>query len=658
MTGRVTKWFRRSSLWQSTAAPTMPRDGATMATIDGAGTVIRATGDAVTTGPPTLYAARQEEFARERDGLTVRWNRVANLRLLAFILAVACAIWAIRAALPLVGVLAALLLVVFLVLVRHHAQLGVARRQAEELRAINEEAGWRLRRDWARLPLRSARRAAAHHLFASDLDLFGPASLSHLLYPGGTRPGEAALHDWLLTPADPPTILARQGAVAELAPRIDLRDRLQMVGRVATGASSDPEPFLRWAEGEPWLIRRPALVWAARLFPVAFWVALILWLTGIVTFPFYTFFFFANVLLAFSLNGQVSARLVALMGQEGAFRHYAASFGVLDGADFPDPTLARLEVDLSADGLSAYRQMGRLERLCRLIIPPSALSNAIMQSLFLWNVQVLVALEGWQVAAGGRARRWLGALGEVEALAALGGLAHAQPEWTFPVVAAGEPVITATALGHPLLADGARVSNDLVVGPAGSFVLVTGSNMSGKSTLLRSLGLNEVLAGAGGPVCAGALRTPSVALWTSMRIQDSLAQGVSYYMAELQRLKAIVDAAGALRGDKDRTMLYLLDEILQGTNTAERQIAARRIISHLVGQGALGVVSTHDLALADAPEIATTARPIYFTEEFAVGPDGPTMRFDYQARPGIATSTNALTLMQIVGLNLEPTGER
>ena len=628
-----------------------------MATIEGAGTVIRATGDAVTAGPLAIYAAREADFARERDALTVRWNRVANLRLLAFILAVACAIWAVRAALPLLAVPAALLLIAFLVLVRHHAQLGAARRQAEELRAINEEAGWRLRRDWARLPLRSARRATARHPFASDLDLFGPASLSHLLYPGGTQPGEAALHDWLLNPADPPTILARQGAVAELAPRIDLRDRLQMVGRVAAGASPDPAPFLRWAEGGPWLIRRPALVWAARLFPVAFWLALLLWLTGIVTFPFYTLFFFANVLLAFSINGQVSGRLVALMGQEGAFRHYAASFGVLDGAGFSDPTLARLEADLSADGLTAYRQMGRLERLCRLIIPPSALSNAIMQSLFLWNVHVLAALEGWQGAVGGRARRWLGALGEVEALAALGGLTHAQPEWTFPVVSTGETTIAATALGHPLLADGARVSNDLVVGPAGSFVLVTGSNMSGKSTLLRSLGLNEVLAGAGGPVCAGTFRTPPVALWTSMRIQDSLAEGISYFMAELQRLKVIVDAAGTLRGDRERTMLYLLDEILQGTNTAERQIAARRIIVHLVQQGALGAVSTHDLDLADAPEIAATARPIYFTEEFTVGPAGPTMRFDYRARPGIATSTNALTLMQIVGLRLEPTDE-
>lgn len=630
------------------------RDGALMTTTEReqTGMVVHVTGATVAAGPATLYGARQEHFTRERDTLTARWNRVANLRLLAFVAALACAISAARTGiLPLAG-LATLLLIAFFFLVRYHTRLGAARRAAEELRAINEEAGWRLRRDWARLPLRGTWRAATDHPYAGDLDLFGQASLFHLLYAGGTPFGERTLRDWLLYPAAPPAISTRHGAVAELTPLIDLRDRLQLTARIAEGTAPNPEPFLRWAEGEPWLIRRPILVWAARLGPSIFWATLILWLAGLVGFPFYMLFFFANILLAFALNGQVGSRLVALMGQEGAFRHYAGSFAVLDGARFAAPALTQLEAELGANGISAYAQMRRLERLCRLIIPPSALSNAIMQALFLWNVQVLAALEGWQVAAGGHARRWLTALGEVEALSALGGLAHAQPGWAFPEVEPSAETITATALGHPLLADGVRISNDLRVGPAGSFVLVTGSNMSGKSTLLRSLGLNEVLAGAGGPVCALALRTPPVALWTSMRIQDSLAQGISYYMAELQRLKAIVDAALALRNDSARTMLYLLDEILQGTNTAERQIAARRIIGHLVRQGALGAVSTHDLALADTPEIAAAAHPIYFTEEFTTGPNGPTMHFDYRARPGIATSTNALTLMQIVGIDL------
>jgi DNA mismatch repair ATPase MutS len=202
-----------------------------------------------------------------------------------------------------------------------------------------------------------------------------------------------------------------------------------------------------------------------------------------------------------------------------------------------------------------------------------------------------------------------------------------------------------------------RVVNDVVVGPPGTFLLVTGSNMSGKSTLLRAIGVNVVLAGAGGPVCAGGLRLPPVALWTSVRVQDSLERGVSYFMAELQRLKLVVDAARLQheRGGTQRvpSLLYLLDEILQGTNTVERQIAARRIIAFLVASGAIGAVSTHDLALADAPELSAGTRPVHFTDTVGDGAGRPVMSFDYRLRPGVATTTNALRLMELVGLDLD-----
>jgi len=182
---------------------------------------------------------------------------------------------------------------------------------------------------------------------------------------------------------------------------------------------------------------------------------------------------------------------------------------------------------------------------------------------------------------------------------------------------------------------------------------VTGSNMSGKSTLLRAIGVNAVLAGAGGPVCAGGLRLPPVALWTSVRVQDSLERGVSFFMAELQRLKLVVDAARLRRELGGPRVLYLLDEILQGTNTVERQIAARRIIAFLVATGAIGAVSTHDLALADAPELAASVRPVHFTDTVGDGLSRPLMSFDYRLRPGVATTTNALRLMELVGLDLD-----
>ena len=246
----------------------------------------------------------------------------------------------------------------------------------------------------------------------------------------------------------------------------------------------------------------------------------------------------------------------------------------------------------------------------------------------------------------------------MEALGALATLAHDQPDWVFAEVVAPDgvdgsadgTVLDAAALGHPLIPDEKRVANDVRVGPPGTFLLVTGSNMSGKSTLLRALGLNVVLAQAGAPVCAARLRMPRLDVHTSIRVQDSLARGVSYFMAELERLKQIVDAAHRVRDEGSATLLFLLDEILHGTNTAERRIAATRVIRHLVDTGAIGAATTHDLELAEEPALAGAARLVHFSETFNDVDGASTLHFDYRLRDGLATSTNALALMKIVGL--------
>lgn len=600
--------------------------------------------------PDAIYAARRARFGREGSDLEARWNRVANLRLLAFLAAAVCVGWGIRTRSPWLFVAGAPMLVAFLALVRHHVVLGQARRRALELVMISDEAGARRRRDWRALPLRSTFRAPADHPYAGDLDIFGQASLFHLLYPGGTALGEGTLRDWLLSAAPAPVAAERQRAVAEVAGRIDLRDDLIASGRLAGGSGGDPADFLRWAEGEPWLRRRGALLWAARVLPPLFWLALALWLTGIVTVPLYLLCLLAIEIVWRVVGRRTMTLLATVDAHQSALQHFAASFAVLDGLSFDAPSLARLQADLTVEGVSAYRQMRRLARLAQFVIPPSAGSHGLLQRLCLWDVHALAALERWQHDVGGRTRRWLTALGEIEALAALGGLAHAEPAWIMPTTDDSLAAVEATAMAHPLLADEVRVANDVIVGPPGRFLLVTGSNMSGKSTLLRAIGTNLVLAGAGGPVCAAAFLQPPVALWTSMRIQDSLEQGVSYYLAELRRLKAIVDAA-RVPGAGPR-LCYLLDEMLQGTNTAERQVAARRIIAHLVRREAIGAVSTHDLSLADAAPLSKSAVPVHFTERFTTGPDGATMTFDYCLRPGIATSTNALKLMELIGLTL------
>jgi DNA mismatch repair ATPase MutS len=251
----------------------------------------------------------------------------------------------------------------------------------------------------------------------------------------------------------------------------------------------------------------------------------------------------------------------------------------------------------------------------------------------------------------------MAAAGELDALSAFAHVRQDNPNWCFPVHPAGDgaPIeLRAAALGHPLIPDDRRVANDVVVGPPGTVLLITGSNMSGKSTLLRAIGLNTVLAQAGAPACAAQMSMPAADLEASLRVQDSLEHGLSYFMAALARLKGILERA---RRGKDadhqhdgRVVLYLLDEILQGTNTAERAVAVRGVARHLLDAGAIGVMTTHDLGLAGEPPLDTAARLVHFTE---ILDEHGHMTFDYRLRPGLATSRNALRLMQLIGMNLE-----
>ena len=279
------------------------------------------------------------------------------------------------------------------------------------------------------------------------------------------------------------------------------------------------------------------------------------------------------------------------------------------------------------------------------------MGHAVLQILGLWDLHVLAALERWQADSGRHARDWLAALGDAEALSALATLAYDNPDWTLPELVDESARVEARSLGHPLLPASSRVNNDITVGPPGTFVLVTGSNMSGKSTLLRAVGTNVVLAQAGGPVCAASMRLTPVDLWTSIRIDDSLEAGVSLFMAELRRLKRIVDAARDPA--RPRPLLYLLDEILHGTNTAERRVAARRVLTSLIKAGAIGAATTHDLTLADDPALDGAAERVHFTERFERRDGAMTMTFDYLLRPGLATSANALKLLEMIGLGDE-----
>jgi hypothetical protein len=620
-------------------------------------------------GPAAWYRDRRDRFRAEAAELAIRSNRLANVRLLLFAGAAVAAGWAYWSDPPLSAILwvvAAALAVAFVVQVGRYRRVERRRRHLSGLADLAEEALLRIARDWQRLPLRHEGGADPSHPYAADLDLLGHGSLLHLLESTGTRLGERTLRAWLLAAAGRPagpaggdgasgptapdglaTARERQAAVAELAPLARWREELVWRGRATGTPSPDPEPFLAWAEGEPFLAARPGLLWAARIAPPLFWALLLAQLAGLIAGPLWLLPIAVNLLLGWRLAGTAVRRLDQVRYFAGALGAYADALAHLAEPSFAAPALQRLQAALRVENGTAEAAIRRLYRIVRLAQPASSMVYPLIELTTLWNVHVLSVLEGWQARNGRRAPAWLEALGEAEALAALARLAHDNPSWALPELDPGASRYQARALGHPLLTAESRITNDLALGPPGTFLLVTGSNMSGKSTLLRAIGVNAVLAQAGGPVCATALTMPPLELWTAMRVSDSLERGVSFFMAELERLKEVVDAAGATG---PAPVLYLLDEILQGTNTAERQIAARRVIRLLLRCRAIGAVSTHDLTLADAPDLAAAAQAVHLTEIVVDGPDGARMTFDYRLRPGIAQSTNALRLLDMVGL--------
>jgi MutS-like protein len=604
--------------------------------------------------PHDAYTERLAYFS----GLRAHYNRRrylwANVSAGAFILgASALIVWAfVRGWAPLIGGVAALVVCAGAFI--RQASLDEIFRRYATLCLLCEQGLARLHRDWAALTLRPAETDALPAINAADLDMLGHASLQHLLNTVTTPLGQERLLRWLVTPAKPEIIGARQAAVRELASRLELRDELTLFGALADQTPGAQARFLAWAEDAPWLPARRWLSIYSIVAVIALAALAMAQATGILPYPFWLVVVAANVVVMQISGREVERQIGRVAGEQGAYLPYVGLFGFLSRQRFNAPLLERARDALAAESDSAEAALRSLAHRMQFADVRLSIIGPVLQLGLLWNVHALGMLERWRERHGRHARSWFDLLADLEALSGLAALAFDNPDWAFPTL---EPVasgaLSASGLGHPLLPPEACVGNDVTVGPGGTFLLVTGSNMSGKSTLLRAIGLNVTLAQAGAPVCAQAMRLPPIGLATSMRVQDSLEQGVSYFMAELRRLKLVVDEMRRIAAEGERLPLFLLDEILSGTNSGERRIAARSVIYSLLALSATGAVSTHDLSLIDEPGLRAASVPVHFTERFTRGPDGPSMSFDYRLRPGVATSVNALALMEIAGLPTE-----
>ena len=511
------------------------------------------------------------------------------------------------------------------------------------------------------------------HPYAADLDLFGPASLFERLNACRTRAGEETLAAWLKAPAAPAEVAARQAAVEDLRPRLDLRESLAVVGaevpdgadyaRLAEWGTTPVEPVAAWKR---WAVE--ALGWAN----VLAWTGWLMVGTGAIP---VLAFGAASLVVALPRSAWARRVLAPVEKAERDLSLLETVLGRFERESFAASRPRELQAEMRADGLTGSAQIRELRKLVGWLNARRNGAFVPVAVLRMWGVRFAFKLEAWRQRSGPRIAPWLRAVGEAEALSSLAGHAFENPRDVFATVeephpptpfpkreggevrsplSASErglgdevlpiPHFTAVGLGHPLLPADRCVRNDVQLGGDGARVLiVSGSNMSGKSTLLRSVGVNAVLALAGGVVRAASLTLTPVAVGATMRVQDSLQAGRSRFFAEVSKVRTLLDVAAA----NDPPLLFLLDELFSGTNSADRVAGAEAVIRALLDAGSIGLVTTHDLALTAVTErLGGRAANVHFSDGFAAGE----LQFDYTMKPGVVPHGNGLALMRAVGL--------
>ncbi|MEQ1824629.1 MAG: hypothetical protein ABL921_01740 [Pirellula sp.] len=530
----------------------------------------------------------------------------------------------------------------------------------------------RSQRDWAALhPLATEEASKSFQSELSrDLDLFGDRSLYRWLSLVMTHSGAKTLCEWLTHWESHATIQRRQMAVAELAADRSWRMKFFETACNYQHQDSGPEGIVEWAKSPNHFVNRAwlhGMTWLSPLIlilgiacivfckvienDIGQTIGLIAMLSGAAL----------NFLLTMAIIGPIHDIFVQIGASNRELQSLRDMIHRIDALDSKAELLKEIREKCFGGQHSAETALSQLQRIMSLAgmqrSPLMFILYLLLQVSVLWDVRVLELLERWKQRYGRNTSDWLDAIGMMEALCSAAAIADEYPDWCYPELSAKEqsltsqrPLLSAEDVAHPLLTDAQRVPNSVLVEQTKPLLLVTGSNMAGKSTLLRSVGINAVLARTGGPVCAKSWKSASLELASSIRVQDSLQDGVSFFMAELKRLRAVVDSARSQNVPDGRQMLVLLDEILQGTNSRERQIAVEHVLDRLVEFGCIVLTSTHDLELAGNSRIQNIARVVHFREHFESKDGQQIMRFDYRMYPGVTPTTNALKLLDMVGL--------
>lgn len=574
-------------------------------------------------------------------------NLIGNLRLVTFIVGFGVALYLYILKNYNISIVTFILsLIIFIYLIFKHNNEIKNKRFHEALLDINERALKRLNGDWKSFEDTGEEFQDSKHPYTDDLDIFGKGSLYQWINSCNTFLGRHKLRDTLSSSGKQKEVInEKQKAINELSKELDWRQEFNAEGMLIKENCINPEELFIWGKEENKLYRKKTLIILSYILPIITIILIILpFINPAVPYQIRLVAISIQIIILVPGNDKRNLALNTIYKYKDSIKVYEKMLQCIANKEFKSNQLINLK-----NNISNVAKYGAIEGINELIRTADMLSDRknlfyiVIDILFLWDYHCMFRLERWRNLYGAKLKIWLDTIAEFEVLCSLSNIAYDNEEWVYPEICDNERILSAIELGHPLLGE-KRICNNINMTRPVSVLLITGSNMSGKSTFLRTIGINLVLAYCGAPVCAKNFKCSIMDIYTCMRIRDDLEQSISSFYAEILRIKTIVEATKA-----NKKVFFLLDEIFKGTNSIDRHLGAKVLIKQIGEVGAAGLVSTHDLELSELEKEYVKVKNYHFQEYY----EDNDLRFDYKLRQGVSTTRNALYIIKMAGIELE-----
>jgi len=589
------------------------------------------------------YQSRYDRLDLEYEKVKKRIQNISILRISTFLTGVVLIYFASGFSALHVIVVVAVFLPAFIVSVVWHTKSHRKRDELKRLLNINKNELDALDGKYDQFDNGNEFHDDDHH-FAGDLDIFGEGSIFQYLNRTSTIIGKTKLAGWFLNPEkDIEVIGSRQKSVNDLNEKLDWRQKFQSVGLWISESKEDKQGILDWFK-LPTDYQKGIFTFLIYTMPVLSTFMLLMLIMDYINFQVFTIYILIPLGIAFSQFRKIQAKHELVSRKSELLRKYSRLIGLIESEDFSSPALTAHQTSLKSE----HNASEAIRKLSKIVNALDARLNIFgwlfLNYFILWDILQARRLEQWRETNRDNVPEWFDALSEFDALNSLGGFAYNHPGFILPQPVRNAFQLEATACGHPLIQPGARVDNPISFSNWGQFVIITGANMAGKSTYLRTVAVNFILAMVGAPVCATEFRFNPALIFTSIRTKDNLLQNESYFFAELKRLKAIIDEL-----EKGNRLFIVLDEILKGTNSKDKQTGSKALLKQLIRYGASGLIATHDLALGGLiDEYPGNIRNMRFEVEIR----NDELEFDYKLKDGISRNLNATFLMKKMGITI------